>query len=161
MFVATKSPLHEVAAVVAIVLLAAPCMAGAEDALADALERCGLIDAAGTRLACYDGIIGREPSSPDDVAAVVATPSAASVQTETSANSSTQKNRAARVTACSKNVSDQFVFTLDNGEVWQQSNYRRLSLGECDFAVTLTRGLMGYKMRQEGTEREFRVSRVK
>lgn len=173
MFAAVKSPFNSVAIRVVIVGLGVPCMAAAEDTVANALERCGLIDDDGARLVCYDGISGRvsSPSSSMDdtvsgatldAAATVAMPSAAPVKKiETQTNTASQKTRTARVTGCSKNVSDQVVFYLDNGEVWKQSNYKRLQLGECDFAVTLTRGLMGYKMRQEGTGREFRVSRVK
>ncbi|NNF39825.1 MAG: hypothetical protein HKN64_00505 [Woeseiaceae bacterium] len=161
MYVAEKSPFNEVAALLAILALGVPGIAGAEDAL----ERCSLIDDDGARLACYDEISGRTSSplqdSAPDAPVVVAPPPATTEVKEAPANTARQNTRTARVTACSSNVSDQLVFHLDNGEVWKQSNYKNLKLGECDFTVTLSRGMMGYKMRIDQTGKSFRVARVK
>ena len=44
-----------------------------------------------------------------------------------------------------------------NGEVWQQSNYSRNIVRDCDTAVTIEKDLFGYKMRVESENRSIRI----
>ncbi len=69
---------------------------------------------------------------------------------------------ASRVTSCQESVqSGQTYFMLENGQVWKQSNYRRLSFRECEFDVEISMGTFGYSMYIPSKDRNIRVARVK
>jgi hypothetical protein len=67
-----------------------------------------------------------------------------------------------RVVACQESAqSGQYYFTLDNGQVWKQSNYRRLGFRDCAFDIELSKGSLGYQMYIPSKDRSIRVGRVK
>ncbi|MEO1203706.1 MAG: hypothetical protein AAFX10_13415 [Pseudomonadota bacterium] len=68
----------------------------------------------------------------------------------------------AQVVRCDKHQqSGQTYFFLDNEQVWKQANYRRLSLGKCDFEVRLKKDAFGYEMTIPSKDRTVRVSRIR
>jgi len=67
----------------------------------------------------------------------------------------------ARVVRCQKDGFRRYFFYFENGQVWKQKSDRRLSYKECDFNITITKDVFGYKMLPEGETRRIRISRVK
>jgi hypothetical protein len=68
----------------------------------------------------------------------------------------------AKMTSCPESVqSGQYYFTFENGQVWKQSNYRKMNLGDCDYDVEITKISMGYQMYIPSKDRRVRISRVK
>lgn len=66
------------------------------------------------------------------------------------------------VTRCEESPSSgQIYFIMENGQVWKQSNYRRLSLRNCQFEVTLTKDAFGYEIYIPEKDRTVRVSRIR
>ncbi len=69
---------------------------------------------------------------------------------------------ASRVESCQESVqSGQTYFTLENGQVWKQSNYQRLSFRNCEFDIEISKGMFGYSMYIPSKDRNIRVTRVK
>ena len=68
----------------------------------------------------------------------------------------------ARVVRCDKHQqSGQTYFFLDNEQVWKQANYRRMSLGNCDFEVRIKKDTFGYELFIPSKDRTVRVSRIR
>lgn len=67
----------------------------------------------------------------------------------------------ARVVGCKKDDFRRYLFYFENGQVWKQKSDRRLSYKECDFNITITKDVFGYKMLPEGETRRIRIARVK
>lgn len=68
----------------------------------------------------------------------------------------------ARVINCDKNPqSGQTYFFLDNDQVWKQANYRRISLGKCEFDVRLSKDAFGYELYIPSKDRTIRVTRIR
>lgn len=68
----------------------------------------------------------------------------------------------AQVVRCDNHQqSGQIYFFLDNDQVWKQANYRRMSLGKCEFEVRLKKDAFGYEMTIPSKDRKVRVSRVR
>jgi len=160
-------------AVIAI-LIAAP--AQSQD-LDKAINSCASISEDKARLTCFDALasmIGDAPVAEAMDAPVAAT--AAVVVAETAApltddigkervdpkDPEEQPRYASHVTACKESIqSGQYYFTLDNGQVWKQSNYRRLGFKNCDFDIEISKGTFGYQMYIPSKDRSVRVARVK
>ena len=65
------------------------------------------------------------------------------------------------ITSCRYGRDDRWYFYFDNGQIWQQSNFGRLSFDECNFIATINKGLFGYKMKIDGRDGNIRVARRK
>jgi len=65
------------------------------------------------------------------------------------------------ITSCKYGRDDRWYFYFDNGQIWQQSNFGRLSFDECNFIATINKGLLGYKMKIDGRDAKIRVTRRK
>jgi len=69
---------------------------------------------------------------------------------------------AAAVTHCERNAqSEQLYFFFENGQVWRQSNYRRLYFRDCRFEVTLAKDRFGYELYIPSKDRTVRVTRIR
>ena len=153
--------------VVAALLVHAPLSADAE---APSVNDCKRIANNTQRLACYDGFFPRDASDKtgqvDSDPKIREKPSVAvaevgSENLPTSAETDIQTRLVGDFTGWSGKT----VFTLDNGEVWQQTN-NYIS----DYSprspipqpkVTITKGMFGsYNMRIEGIKRTVQVKRV-
>ena len=72
------------------------------------------------------------------------------------------QKHSARVTKCVENKqSGQYYFYFDNGQVWKQSNYRKLLWRKCEFDVTIAKAIFGYDMYIPEKDRTVRVSRLR
>jgi len=163
------------ATTVIVSLIAAP--AQSQD-LGKAITSCSSITEDDARLTCFDALaamMGEEVP----VAAVETAPTAAAAAVVVAATAAPltddigkervdpkdpeeQPRYASHVTACKESIqSGQYYFTLDNGQVWKQSNYRRLGFKNCDFDIEISKGTFGYQMYIPSKDRSVRVARVK
>lgn len=68
---------------------------------------------------------------------------------------------AATVTRCERNPRGRYYFYFANGQVWKQTNSRRLHFRDCNFEVTVSRDIFGYKMSIAGQRKRIRISKIK
>ena len=151
-----------------VFLLSGPLTSAADDSIRDDLKRCSSIEDAAARLVCYDGISGRQ--APSQAAATspidpphdksLDEPGSESVRRDNDEKDETLAIRAT-VTKCRQDANDKYYFYFDNGEVWKQSDGKRVRLRDCSFDVTITKDFFGHKMRPDGEKWRIRVARVK
>ena len=172
---------------VGAVFLFVALLARADDSISDELRRCTSIEDTSARLACYDGLSGRQmpaPIAPNasldpsiDSSSVersvvepsVVEPSAnkppADPNPETVRGNTDDRYETisirATVTKCRQDGNKKYYFYLENGHVWKQNDRKRLKYENCNFDVTITRDFFGSKMQQDGEDRRIRITRVK
>ena len=157
--------------------------------LAKALKGCASIVENDARLTCFDAVAALmvDGQGAEDVVAPAAVAAAPVVASTAPAVASTapatgpvpltdefgkeriepiaadeREKYSARVVACQESAqSGQYFFTLDNGQVWKQSNYRRLGFRDCAFDIELSKGSLGYQMYIPSKDRSIRIARVK
>jgi hypothetical protein len=150
--------------------------------LAKALAGCATIAESDARLTCFDALAAllvdgqdaEQAGAPAVVAAVPVVVAAAPAAEPTPLTDAVGKERiepqadderekySARVVSCQESVqSGQYYFTFENGQVWKQSNYRRLGFRNCDFDIEISKGSWGYNMYIPSKDRSIRVARVK
>lgn len=163
---------------VGAVFLFAVLAARADESISDGLQRCRLIEGASARLACYDGL-GRgqtpapiaasasaDPSSVEQSAVEqpgnksLADPGTETVRGDTGDKYETVTIRAT-VTKCRQGENKKYYFYFENGQVWKQSDRKRVKFKDCNFNVTITKDFFGSKMQQDGEDRRIRITRVK
>ncbi len=165
--------------------------ATAETSIEEKLQQCRALEDQAVRLACYDELASRKPEAEPATLTVVETDTAAeqtSEETESVTDAmaevadappanderlatlgqeqvgvkkSEELELQARVVRCQKDGFRRYFFYFENGQVWKQKSDRRLSYKECDFNITITKDVFGYKMLPEGETRRIRISRVK
>jgi len=163
---------------VGAVFLFVALLARADDSISDELRRCTSIEDASARLACYDGLSSRQmpapiaPSAsldPSVASSSVVEPSAnkplADPNTETVRENTDDRYETvsirATVTKCRQGGNKKYYFYLENGQVWKQSDRKRLKYEDCNFDVTIIKDFFGSKMQQDGEDRRIRITRVK
>ena len=68
----------------------------------------------------------------------------------------------ANVVRCeASGASGQYYFVMENGQVWKETNYRRLRWSNCRFPVNISKDGFGYKMYVAEKDRTLRVRRVR
>lgn len=160
-----------------------------QEATAQDFLKCDAIADGSDRLRCYDELSRqRRAATPEQPAQEPATSTPPDVATEAgpkSSNDPAPKKEVApvpddlglsslardddkakesfrsKVVACRNGAKGKVFFFLDNGQVWQQSDERRVTFEDCSFAVTITKDLFGYKMQPDSNVRAVRISRVK
>lgn len=146
----------------------------AECDLADALRECATVEDHAARLACFDDIADSMVAA-DDRASESAAAAAAPVDDDqpkplsddvgkgaVSGEEAPRTIYAATVTRCEHvRRRNQFFFFLENGQVWEMSNFRRPIVGECRFDVTIEQDFFGFRMDIPSKGASFRVSRVR
>jgi len=138
------------------------------------MARCAELENADARLACYDEAIGRSSSSPPYPKAAEKEPTGTAQRSEPvpltqdvgeeqldGRPESEPTIIQGRVTECQKDANNKWYFVFDNGQVWKQRADARLSFGECDFSVTITKDVFGYKMQIEGEGKKIRIGRIR
>lgn len=143
------------------------------------------------RLACYDKLTNPAAASPDSAAVPAAIPAAvkpppAATMPETAPvadkapgvtvvplDDSTAKARVidpkdepeirirGRVISCRKDATRKFLFYFDNGQIWRQKDNTNIRWRDCEFDVTITKDVFGYKMVADNEGRQVRISRLK
>ncbi|MGI9236307.1 MAG: hypothetical protein ACR2QZ_02875 [Woeseiaceae bacterium] len=149
------------------------------DDLAAGLATCRAVTDESERLACYDELapstvpIAEAAAPPlihdDDVAE--AEPAAAPLildddvaKTEVKGAKVEQPEYAAVVTRCEEAQHERrLYFFMENGQVWKQSNSKRIRLKDkdCQFEVTVRKDGFGWILRIPSEDRRIRVRRVR
>jgi len=131
------------------------------------MARCAEHENADSRLACYDKVIGRSSSSPPDPEAAEKKPNPLTEEVGQEQLDSKDKPDqepeafAGRVTDCRLNADGKWYFYFANGQVWKERNSGRQQFKDCDFEVTITKDVFGYKMQIEGEGKKIRIGRVR
>ncbi len=63
------------------------------------------------------------------------------------------------ITACRQGHYGDWYFVFDNGQVWKETNNRRLRFKECNFKAKISKDGFGYRLTIEGEEKTYRVRR--
>ena len=142
--------------------------------LGEALARCATIAEDDARLTCFDALgallVGEQDAEQVVAPAVVAAaPAGPAPLTDAVGKERIEQPKAderekysARVVSCQESVqSGQYYFRFENGQVWKQSNYRRLGFRDCEFDIEISKDSFGYQMYIPSKDRSFRIARVK
>lgn len=141
------------------------------------VEECARIESADERLACYDAAFGVEAEAVQRSAEELADESAAAAtaaivvapndeldeddfgfakeKSETEGESLTST-----ITGLSKDAYKRMIFELENGQVWRQIEYKRVSVDVGEVAVIRHGSFNSYKLYIGNTKRWTRVRRV-
>jgi hypothetical protein len=102
------------------------------------------------------------PTEVSATAAVAATGTASTESTSNSEAGEAEPGVPVNVVSCQTGASDEYIFALDNGEVWKQVSSKRLRLSDdCKFSARIDRDFFGYKMIIEEDNTKFRVKRLR
>jgi hypothetical protein len=158
-----------------------PLSAASAVAAEETLVGCRAIAEGGARLACYDRVVDRVVAEEAQAAPVkpsVAPPNeaaegerqrermfgrspAAKVRTlERSYGIETPDRLTARVAGVTRSADRLVVITLENGQVWRQSESGSFVIGVGDSAEIEAGALGAYYLRRDGKGRAIRVKRV-
>ena len=141
-----------------LLLLACTVSLGASASLESDLQYCAGIGEDAARLACFDTLAGGgnavdeeygEPKKLTD-----------SVGRREFHQEIAEETYAILVTACEKR-NNRVYFSLDNGQVWRQSNSKWMSLRNCGGAGTITRDFWGYMLTIDAMSETLRVNRAR
>ena len=66
-----------------------------------------------------------------------------------------------KLRSCKQGQYGNWYFFLDNGHVWKEVNIRSRRFKECNYNVTITKGVFGYRMRIDELEKTIQVKRHK
>lgn len=166
---------HKSAALViaAGAVLTVPGLGYAQAGLSDALSECAAVSDDTERLACFDALAAdaepaaaaRAPAASEAPPAASAPPRAPAPITDDvglAADEDDEPEYSVRVTSCREAArGQQLFFYLDNGQVWKQSDYRRLRMRDCDFDAVIVKGAFGFRLELADIDRTVRVSRVR
>jgi hypothetical protein len=168
------------------ILLAAACLslslpvhaADAGDDTNSALAACARIDDDVARMRCYDALGERALAGSNTEAASTSAATATSEQAPAEPasdapvlpgtlggarfESESGQGKSAEtglVTACEQGKDKRLIFYFEGGQVWKQSDSKRLRFDECRFEVTIAKDLLGYKMNIPEESTKVRVSR--
>ena len=64
-----------------------------------------------------------------------------------------------KITSCSKAGDGKYLFSFENGQIWKQVKSSKRRYKNCNFAVTVTQDMFGYKMTIEGKSANIRINR--
>ncbi|GHE81321.1 hypothetical protein [Thalassotalea profundi] len=151
-------------------ILPAPIFAAQNDINIKAIQACSFIENNDNRLHCYDKVVAGS-SSPQPTANQKHKPMAETVATQKVPDDfgieykEVDKDKGivvkAKITSITKTLRGKFIITLDNSQVWSQTNSEKIYLKEND-TVLIKRGLLSsYKLNKEGQSRSVRVTRTK
>ena len=118
-----------------LLLLAFASPALADD---DALLKCRDIDDNDKRLACFDEYVGKRFLTVEQI----------------------EEEEAVAVTAVTKSSSGKLTITLENGQVWRQSDSKSFRISVGDAVVVRAKSLGSFMLSKEGSSRSIRVKRV-
>lgn len=152
-----------------IIAIMSSSMLQAKESVEDGLQRCALTTNSSARLACYDLLSGRDNKL---TPSIVETPALPLKKVEIEPPLQVNKSKAEpepetetqllRITKCTRGGgNDKYTFYLDDGQVWKQVNHKRMNFEDCDLEVTIHKDFFGFKMQIEGSQKKFRVSRVR
>lgn len=153
--------------VTTLLLLATPSFASTINV--QALEACSLIENDFKRLMCYDKVISREAITGSQKDATSKLSQSKSVKPKDTFGLENRKKEEAvkidklraKVTKIKTNQIGYRTFTLDNGQVWRQTDTDSFSAKKGD-EIIITRGVFNsFKMKKANNNRTVQVKRVR
>ncbi|WP_066965080.1 hypothetical protein [Microbulbifer sp. Q7] len=134
-----------------LALLASLALPTSATTLAEQLQQCSQFDDDNKRLACYDKLSGSLKQHAERQFG----------QEQKQVIENAPESISATITSAKEGAHGKFIFTLDNGQVWRQTDSNR-SIWRGGEQVTLERGALGsFFMRKTTGGRSLRVKRVK
>jgi hypothetical protein len=149
---------HFSCSIMLILALASPTVLAAIEPLADGLRRCSLEADEGKRLACFDALTRELPKIQSDQFGM--TVDIAHKRDPVATSKSENETLSGKITALVEAPRGEYVFTLDNGQIWIQAEVRsniRFEVGE---AVQIEHGAMGSLWLAADHHRKTRVKRI-
>ncbi len=143
--------------VVVLALASAPVLAAIEP-LADGLRRCSLETGEQKRLACFDALASALPKIQSDQFGM--TVDIARKRDPVSVTRNGNESLPGKIAALQEAPRGEYIFTLDNGQIWIQAELRsniRFAVGE---AVQIEHGAMGSLWLAADHRRKTRVKRI-
>lgn len=143
--------------VLLLALAGAPAPAAIEP-LADGLRRCSLETDQGKRLACFDALAGALPKIESDQFGM--TVDIARKRDPVAAAKSENEALSGKIAALQEAPHGEYIFTLDNGQIWIQAELRtsiRFAVGD---AVQIEHGAMSSLWLSADHHRKTRVKRI-
>jgi hypothetical protein len=140
-----------------LALASAPVLAAIEP-LADGLRRCSLETDEGKRLACFDALASALPKIKSDQFGM--TVDIARKRDPAANPPSENESLPGKIAALQEAPRGEYIFTLDNGQIWIQAELRsniRFAVGE---AVQIEHGAMGSLWLAADHHRKTRVKRI-
>lgn len=131
-------------------------LAGA--ALTEDLQNCAAIKQDGDRLDCYDKLARQDAESQSD--ASDSRQLTDDVGRKKTVKEIEEESYDVVVAECEK-INSRVYFTLENGQIWRQSNSTWMSLRNCGGTGTIHRDYWGYKLTIDAMDDTFRVTRAK
>ena len=143
-----------------LILLAPVCLPafGATEALSDELRRCGRESDQTRRLACFDALVSSLPKIEADQFGMTA--DVAQKHNPGTSRPQQTETLTGKIVALGEAAQGRLIFTLDNGQVWAQTESRpgiRFAVGD---AVRLEHGSMSSLWLAADHNRKTRVKRI-
>jgi hypothetical protein len=140
-----------------LTLATLPCWAATESP-ADGLRRCAAESDAGQRLACFDALAGSLPKLEADRFGMNA--NVAQQRDPTALQRAKSETLTAKITALRQSSAGEWIFTLDNQQVWAQAEQKqsmRFAVGE---TIRIEHGAMSSLWLAADHGRKTRVKRI-
>ncbi len=155
-----------------LLIFVSTASAQGDAAFRESLADCASLADDAQRLLCYDGLAQVMSLRSDDNDAAAPAPALDTAEAKGPAPITDDVGRvpeeddlpqyAVRVTGCRETArGQQLFFFLENGQVWKQSDYRRLRVKDCDLDGVIVKGGFGYRLELPELDRSVRVSRVR
>jgi hypothetical protein len=138
--------------------LASPEVFAGIEPVADGLRRCSLETDQGKRLACFDALASALPKIQSDQFGM--TLDIARKRDPVAVSKSENESLSGKIAALVEAPRGEYIFTLDNGQMWIQAEQRsniRFEVGE---AVQIEHGAMGSLWLAADHHRKTRVKRI-
>jgi hypothetical protein len=135
----------------------APAFAAVEP-LAEGLRRCSLETDEGKRLACFDALASAVPKIQSDQFGM--TVDIARKRDPAAASRTENESLPGKITALQEAPRGEYIFTLDNGQIWIQAELRSNIRFEVGDAVQIEHGAMGSLWLAADRHRKTRVKRI-
>jgi hypothetical protein len=142
---------------VASALASAPTFAAVEP-LAEGLRRCSLETDEGKRLACFDALASAVPKIQSDQFGM--TVDIARKRDPVAATRNENESLPGKIMALQEAPRGEYIFTLDNGQIWIQAELRSNIRFEVGDTVQIEHGAMGSLWLAADRHRKTRVKRI-
>jgi len=141
-----------------MLFLASPDVFAAIEPLADGLRRCSLETDVGKRLACFDALASALPKIQSDQFGM--TVDIARKRDPVAESKNENESLSGKIAALQEAPRGEYIFTLDNGQIWIQAELRSNIRFEVGDAVQIERGAMSSLWLAADHHRKTRVKRI-
>jgi hypothetical protein len=138
--------------------LASPNVFAAIEPLADGVRRCSLETDEGKRLACFDALASALPKIQSDQFGM--TVDIARKRDPIAVTRSENESLSGKIAALQEAPRGEYIFTLDNGQIWIQAELRSNIRFEVGDAVQIEHGAMSSLWLAADHHRKTRVKRI-